>query len=116
VMCLDPQLVLDRCSFVIHGPVIGHPGTRLEVVGSLDTRSTGGLLALAGGIDGEVEVDLDRCTFVDAAGVGGLVTLATSVRGRGGLCRITGARHGVERLLSLTGADRFLDTAEPTAS
>jgi anti-anti-sigma factor len=116
VMCLDPQPALDRCSFVIHGPVIGHPVTRLEVVGSLDTRSTGGLLALAGGIDGEVEVDLARCSFVDAAGVGGLITLATSVRGRGGLCRITRARDRVERVLSLTGANRFLDPAEPTAS
>src|SRR5262245_53393729 len=65
VMCLDPVLEpdvhaddrsdLDHCTFVVNGGHVNTPA-RLQVVGSLDTHSTVGLLALTRGLEGDVDV------------------------------------------------------------
>ena len=111
----DGRSDLDHCTFVVTGGLRGMP-TRLQVVGCLDTRSTVGLLALTRGLEGQVDIDLSRCVFLDAAGVGALIAVARSVRSRGGACTVEGALDGVARLLSLCGAGRFLGGDRTVAS
>jgi anti-anti-sigma regulatory factor len=119
-MCLNYHSHLDDrsdsggCTFVIHGGGPDTP-TRLEIVGRLDTRNTVGLFALARGLEGDVDIDLSRSDFVDAAGVGGLISVARGVRARGGECTVAGGGELVERLLRLTGVEPLVDDSGPVA-
>jgi anti-sigma B factor antagonist len=56
-------------------------------------------------------VDLTAVTFMDSAGVGGLVSILTTAQGRGGTVTLTGPSAAARRVLEVTGlASRFTIT------
>ena len=56
-------------------------------------------------------VDLDRVTFIDAAGLGALVGAASRAAACGGSLYAVCARHQVRRLFAITGLDRQIPLA-----
>ena len=56
-------------------------------------------------------VDLDRVTFIDAAGLGALVGAARRAAACGGSVHAVCARHQVRRLFTITGLDRLIPLA-----
>jgi anti-sigma B factor antagonist len=56
-------------------------------------------------------VDLDRVTFIDAAGLGVLASAARRATARGASLHAVCARHQVQRLFTITGLDRQIPLA-----
>ena len=56
-------------------------------------------------------VDLDRVTFIDAAGLGVLASAARRAAARGASLHAVCARHQVQRLFTITGLDRQIPLA-----
>jgi anti-sigma B factor antagonist len=49
-----------------------------------------------------IEIDLSEATFLDSCGLGALVALHKTVRGRGGSLRLLNPQPSVQQLLDLT--------------
>jgi anti-sigma B factor antagonist len=56
-------------------------------------------------------VDLDRVTFIDAAGLGVLARAASLAAAHGSSLHVVCARHQVRRLFTITGLDRQIPFA-----
>jgi anti-sigma B factor antagonist len=56
-------------------------------------------------------VDLDRVTFIDAAGLGVLARAASRAAAHGASLHVVCARHQVRRLFTITGLDRQIPLA-----
>jgi anti-sigma B factor antagonist len=81
-------------------------GSVATVLGELDVASAPELRrALEGALDaeGEVELDLRACSFVDSIGIATLVRAARRLSEEGRMLRIRGARHRVRNIFDLAG-------------
>jgi anti-sigma B factor antagonist len=90
----------------------------ITVIGEVDYASAAGLrerlFALAD--DGRPLVaDLDRVSFIDAAGLGALAAAARRAAAHGATLRVVCAGHRIRRLFGLTGLDRAVPLAERLA-
>jgi len=56
-------------------------------------------------------IDLDRVTFIDAAGLGVLARAASRAAAHGSSLYVVCARHQVQRLFTITGLDRQIPLA-----
>ena len=65
----------------------------------------------------EIVIDLTPVTYVDSATIGCLMDLFRQVQGAGGHLKLSGVQKRVETMLTLTGAQNFLEihADEPTA-
>ncbi|MCW2931859.1 MAG: anti-sigma factor antagonist [Actinomycetia bacterium] len=68
-------------------------------------------LAAATACGQPVIVDLDRVTFIDAAGLGVLAGAASRAAQHGASLHVACARHQVQRLFTITGLDRQIPLA-----
>ena len=71
---------------------------------------------LAGG-DRKVLIDLSKVTYVDSATIGCLMDLYRQVNGAGGHLKLSGVQKRVETMLTMTGAQNFIEihADEPSA-
>jgi len=65
----------------------------------------------------EIVIDLAPVTYVDSATIGCLMDLYRQVHGAGGELKLSGVQKRVETMLTLTGAQNFLEihADEPSA-
>ena len=65
----------------------------------------------------EILIDLSPVTYVDSATIGCLMDLYRQVHGAGGHLKLSGVQKRVETMLSMTGAQNFIEihADEPTA-
>ena len=65
----------------------------------------------------DILIDLTPVTYVDSATIGCLMDLYHQVRTAGGHLKLSGVQKRVETMLTLTGAQNFIEvhTDEPTA-
>jgi anti-sigma B factor antagonist len=72
---------------------------------------------LVAGGNREIVIDLAPVTYVDSATIGCLMDLYRQVHGAGGHLKLSGVQKRVETMLTLTGAQNFIEihADEPTA-
>jgi anti-sigma B factor antagonist len=72
---------------------------------------------LVAGGNREILIDLTPVTYVDSATIGCLMDLYRQVHNAGGHLKLSGVQKRVETMLTLTGAQNFLEihADEPTA-
>jgi anti-sigma B factor antagonist len=89
--------------------------TRLMYPILSDFSSTIGNLVSAG--KHEILIDLTPVTYVDSATIGCLMDLYRQIHGAGGHLKLTGVQKRVETMLTMTGAQNFIEihADEPTA-
>jgi anti-sigma B factor antagonist len=65
----------------------------------------------------DILIDLSHVTYVDSATIGCLMDLYRQVSGAGGRLKLSGVQKRVETMLTLTGAQNFIEihADEPTA-
>ena len=65
----------------------------------------------------EILIDLTPVTYVDSATIGCLMDLYRQVHGAGGQLKLSGVQKRVETMLTLTGAQNFIEihADEPSA-
>jgi anti-sigma B factor antagonist len=65
----------------------------------------------------DILIDLTPVTYVDSATIGCLMDLYRQVRATGGRLKLSGVQKRVETMLTLTGAQNFIEihADEPTA-
>ena len=65
----------------------------------------------------KILIDLAPVTYVDSATIGCLMDLYRQVQGAGGQLKLSGVQKRVETMLTLTGAQNFIEihADEPTA-
>jgi anti-sigma B factor antagonist len=65
----------------------------------------------------EILIDLTPVTYVDSATIGCLMDLYRQVNGAGGHLKLSGVQKRVETMLTMTGAQNFIEihADEPTA-
>ena len=65
----------------------------------------------------EILIDLTPVTYVDSATIGCLMDLYRQTRNAGGQLKLSGVQQRVETMLTLTGAQNFIEihADEPTA-
>ena len=73
--------------------------------------------ALVAGGQREILIDLTPVTYVDSATIGCLMDLYRQVHAAGGHLKLSGVQKRVETMLTLTGAQNFIEihADEPTA-
>ena len=78
---------------------------------------SGAVMALLTGGDKKVMIDLSKVTYVDSATIGCLMDLYRQATAAGGQLRLAGVNKRVETMLTMTGAQNFLEihADEPTA-
>ena len=78
------------------------------------SSAVGGLLA---GGNREILIDLSPVTYVDSATIGCLMDLYRQVHHAGGHLKLSGVQKRVETMLTLTGAQNFIEihADEPSA-
>jgi anti-anti-sigma factor len=78
------------------------------------SSAVGGLLA---GGDRNILIDLTPVTYVDSATIGCLMDLYRQVSSAGGRLKLSGVQKRVETMLTMTGAQNFIEihADEPTA-
>jgi anti-anti-sigma factor len=78
------------------------------------SSEVGGLLA---GGRCEILIDLTPVTYVDSATIGCLMDLYRQIHSAGGHLKLSGVQKRVETMLTLTGAQNFIEihADEPTA-
>jgi anti-anti-sigma factor len=74
----------------------------------LSDFSTAVTSLLAGGKK-EILIDLSPVTYVDSATIGCLMDLYRQVHGAGGHLKLSGVQKRVETMLTMTGAQNFLE-------
>ena len=84
---------------------------RLEAAGELDMRTTPDIvdIALASRCVRDLVIDLSAVTFIDAAGVGGLLAVKSELSRTGRRLRVVGASSRVTRVLVLARAENLLE-------
>ena len=89
--------------------------TRLMYPMLADFSSTVAGLVAAG--KREILIDLSPVTYVDSATIGCLMDLYRQVNSAGGHLKLSGVQKRVETMLTLTGAQNFIEihADEPTA-
>jgi anti-sigma B factor antagonist len=89
--------------------------TRLMYPILSDFSSAVGELIAAG--NREILIDLSPVTYVDSATIGCLMDLYRQVRSAGGHLKLSGVQKRVETMLSMTGAQNFIEihADEPSA-
>jgi anti-anti-sigma factor len=89
--------------------------TRLMYPILSDFASAVGELIAAG--NREILIDLSPVTYVDSATIGCLMDLYRQVRTAGGHLKLSGVQKRVETMLSMTGAQNFIEihADEPSA-
>jgi len=70
---------------------------------------------IAGG-EGNVLLDLSTVTYVDSATIGCLMDLYRQATAAGGVLKLAGVQKRVETMLSMTGAQNFLEIHPDEAS
>jgi anti-sigma B factor antagonist len=65
----------------------------------------------------DILIDLGPVTYIDSATIGCLMDLYRQVRAAGGRLKLTGVQRRVETMLTLTGAQNFIEihADEPSA-
>jgi len=78
---------------------------------------SGAVTGLIGGGEKNLLVDLSTVTYVDSATIGCLMDLYRQATAAGGNLKLTGVQKRVETMLTLTGAQNFLEihADEPSA-
>ena len=78
---------------------------------------SGAVMALLTGGDKKVMIDLSKVTYVDSATIGCLMDLYRQTTAAGGELRLSGVNKRVETMLTMTGAQNFLEihADEPSA-
>ena len=73
--------------------------------------------ALIGAGERKVLLDLSHVTYVDSATIGCLMDLYRQANAAGGALKLSGVQKRVETMLTMTGAQNFLEihTDEPSA-
>jgi anti-sigma B factor antagonist len=89
--------------------------TRLMYPILSDFSST--IAGLVAGGNRDILIDLASVTYVDSATIGCLMDLYRQVHGAGGHLKLSGVQKRVETMLTLTGAQNFIEihADEPTA-
>ena len=89
--------------------------TRLMYPILSDFSSTVG--GLVSGGKREILIDLSPVTYVDSATIGCLMDLYRQVHGAGGHLKLSGVQKRVETMLTMTGAQNFIEihADEPSA-
>ena len=81
-------------------------GSTVTVIGELDVSTAPRLRATlekALAEEGDVELDMRGCGFVDSSGIATLVWMAVRMKERDRRLRLVGARERVRRILDLAG-------------
>ena len=75
------------------------------------------ITSLIGGGDKKLLLDLSTVTYVDSATIGCLMDLYRQASAAGGSLKLSGVQKRVETMLTLTGAQNFIEihADEPTA-
>ena len=75
------------------------------------------VMDLVGSGHRNILIDLAPVTYVDSATIGCLMDLYRQVSGAGGRLKLSGVQKRVETMLTMTGAQNFIDihADEPTA-
>jgi len=100
-----------------HGKVsivrVGEPRLMYPILS--DFSSAVSALVSAG--NNEILIDLTPVTYVDSATIGCLMDLYRQVHGAGGHLKLSGVQKRVETMLSMTGAQNFIEihADEPSA-
>ena len=78
---------------------------------------SGTITALIGAGERKVLVDLSTVTYVDSATIGCLMDLYRQANAAGGTLKLAGVQKRVETMLTMTGAQNFLEihADEPSA-
>jgi anti-sigma B factor antagonist len=65
----------------------------------------------------EILVDLTPVTYIDSATIGCLMDLFRQIHGAGGHLKLSGVQHRVQTMLTMTGAQNFIEihADEPSA-
>ena len=73
--------------------------------------------ALVAGGNRDILIDLTPVTYVDSATIGCLMDLYRQVHGAGGHLKLSGVQKRVETMLTMTGAQNFIEihADEPSA-
>jgi anti-anti-sigma factor len=92
---------------------VGETRLMYPILGDFSTAVTG---LLAAG-KREILIDLAPVTYVDSATIGCLMDLYRQVTGAGGHLKLSGVQKRVETMLSMTGAQNFIEihADEPSA-
>lgn len=97
-----------------HGVAVVRVGeTRLMY--PLLTEFSGAVLSLVGAGERKVLLDLSNVTYVDSATIGCLMDLYRQVHAAGGVLKLGGVQKRVETMLTMTGAQNFLEMHRDTA-
>ena len=78
---------------------------------------SGAVTSLIAAGDRKVLIDLSSVTYVDSATIGCLMDLYRQVSGNGGHLKLSGVQKRVETMLTMTGAQNFIEihADEPSA-
>lgn len=78
---------------------------------------TGAVTSLIGSGNSKILLDLSAVTYVDSATIGCLMDLYRQATAAGGTLKLSGVQKRVETMLTMTGAQNFLEIHpdEPTA-
>ena len=78
---------------------------------------SGAVMSLLAGGDKKVVIDLSKVTYVDSATIGCLMDIYRQTTASGGELRLAGVNKRVETMLTMTGAQNFIEihADEPTA-
>jgi anti-sigma B factor antagonist len=99
------------------GPVsivrVGETRLMYPILGDF-SAAVGGLIAAG---QREILIDLTPVTYVDSATIGCFMDLYRQVHGAGGHLKLSGVQKRVETMLTMTGAQNFIEihADEPTA-
>ncbi|HEX7282633.1 MAG TPA: STAS domain-containing protein [Vicinamibacterales bacterium] len=77
---------------------------------------SGAVMGLLTGGDKKVMIDLSKVTYVDSATIGCLMDLYRQATAAGGELRLAGVNKRVETMLTMTGAQNFLEIHADEAS
>jgi anti-anti-sigma factor len=84
----------------------------IRVVGEFDVATAACLATAITGFQragpGDITIDLDEVTFIDAAGIGAIATARTAQTARGDRLDVTGATVGVRRIFGLVDQTELL--------
>jgi anti-anti-sigma factor len=59
-----------------------------------------------------IEVDLKKANFIDSCGLGALIALQKTARGRGGIVRLLDPQPPVQQILKLTRMHQFFEISQ----
>ena len=92
---------------------IGEPRLMYPLLSEFSNTVT----SLIGGGDRKVLLDLSHVTYVDSATIGCLMDLYRQATAAGGALKLAGVQKRVETMLTMTGAQNFLEIHpdEPSA-